>query len=164
MILGGWGNKFNPKKNITRAEIAVLSVKSYNKLLGNKGTETNRKTATGTVADFKTMQNGDIFLTMTASGSSLSLFGVKGKVTAKYNGQTIALSDIKTGDTVKVTYEGQYMSSITVTYSKNGIKQTTEKKYELKDITDSKITVKDGSTEKKFYLDDDVEIRLDGKK
>ena len=164
LMVGDSDNKFNPKKNITRAEMAVLSVKSYNKLVENKGTETNRKTATGTVTDCKTMQNGDIFLTMTASGSSLSLFGVKGKVTAKYNGQTIALSDIKTGDTVKVTYEGQYMSSITVTYSKNGIKQTTEKKYELKEITDSKITVKDGSTEKKFYLDDDVEIRLDGKK
>lgn len=164
LMVGDSDNKFNPKKNITRAEMAVLSVKSYNKLVENKGTETNRKTATGTVTDCKTMQNGDIFLTMTASGSSLSLFGVKGKVTAKYNGQTIVLSDIKTGDTVKVTYEGQYMSSITVTYSKNGIKQTTEKKYELKDITDSKITVKDGSTEKKFYLDDDVEIRLDGKK
>lgn len=164
LMVGDSDNKFNPKKNITRAEMAVLSVKSYNKLVENKGTETNRKTATGTVTDCKTMQNGDFFLTMTASGSSLSLFGVKGKVTAKYNGQTIALSDIKTGDTVKVTYEGQYMSSITVTYSKNGIKQTTEKKYELKDITDSKITVKDGSTEKKFYLDDDVEIRLDGKK
>ena len=164
LMVGDSDNKFNPKKNITRAEMAVLSVKSYNKLVENKGTETNQKTATGTVTDCKTMQNGDIFLTMTASGSSLSLFGVKGKVTAKYNGQTIALSDIKTGDTVKVTYEGQYMSSIAVTYSKNGIKQTTEKKYELKDITDSKITVKDGSTEKKFYLDDDVEIRLDGKK
>ena len=164
LMVGDSDNKFNPKKNITRAEMAVLSVKSYNKLVENKGTETNQKTATGTVTDCKTMQNEDIFLTMTASGSSLSLFGVKGKVTAKYNGQTIALSDIKTGDTVKVTYEGQYMSSITVTYSKNGIKQTTEKKYELKDITDSKITVKDGSTEKKFYLDDDVEIRLDGKK
>lgn len=164
LMVGDSDNKFNPKKNITRAEMAVLSVKSYNKLVENKGTETNQKTATGTVTDCKTMQNGDIFLTMTASGSSLSLFGVKGKVTAKYNGQTIALSDIKTGDTVKVTYEGQYMSSITVTYSKNGIKQTTEKKYELKDITDSKITVKDGSSEKKFYLDDDVEIRLDGKK
>ena len=164
LMVGDSDNKFNPKKNITRAEMAVLSVKSYNKLVENKGTETNQKTARGAVTDCKTMQNGDIFLTMTASGSSLSLFGVKGKVTAKYNGQTIALSDIKTGDTVKVTYEGQYMSSITVTYSKNGIKQTTEKKYELKDITDSKITVKDGSTEKKFYLDDDVEIRLDGKK
>ena len=164
LMVGDSDNKFNPKKNITRAEMAVLSVKSYNKLVENKGTETNQKTATGTVTDCKTMQKGDIFLTMTASGFSLSLFGVKGKVTAKYNGQTIALSDIKTGDTVKVTYEGQYMSSITVTYSKNGIKQTTEKKYELKDITDSKITVKDGSTEKKFYLDDDVEIRLDGKK
>ena len=164
LMVGDSDNKFNPKKNITRAEMAVLSVKSYNKLVENKGTETNQKTATGTVTDCKTMQNGDIFLTMTASGSSLSLFGVKGKVTAKYNGQTIALSDIKTGDTVKVTYEGQYMNSITVTYSKKGIKQTTEKKDELKDITDSKITVKDGSTEKKFYLDDDVEIRLDGKK
>ena len=164
LMVGDSDNKFNPKKNITRAEMAVLSVKSYNKLVENKGTETNRKTATGTVTDCKTMQNGDIFLTMTASGSSLSLFGVKGKVTAKYNGQTIALSDIKTGDTVKVTYEGQYMSSITVTYSKNGIKQTTEKKYELKDITESTITVKEGSTEKNFYLDDDVEIRLDGKK
>ncbi|WP_443635501.1 S-layer homology domain-containing protein, partial [Anaerotignum faecicola] len=104
LMVGDSDNKFNPKKNITRAEMAVLSVKSYNKLVENKGTETNRKTATGTVTDCKTMQNGDIFLTMTASGSSLSLFGVKGKVTAKYNGQTIALSDIKTGDTVKVTY------------------------------------------------------------
>ena len=164
LMVGDSDNKFNPKKNITRAEMAVLSVKSYNKLVENKGTETNQKTATGTVTDCKTMQNGDLFLTMTVNGSSLSLFGVKGKVTAKYNGQTIAFSDIKTGDTVKVTYEGQYMSSITVTYSKNGINRTTEKKYELKDITDSRITVKDGSSEKKFYLDDDVEIILDGKK
>lgn len=163
LMVGDSDNKFNPKNNITRAEMAVLSVKSYNKLVENTGTETS-KTATGTVTDCRTMQNGDIFLTMTVSGSSLSLFGVKGNVTAKYNGQTIALSDIQTGDTVKVTYEGQYMSSITVTYSKNGINQTTEKTYELKDITDSRITVKSGSTEKKFYLDDDVEIRLDGKK
>lgn len=164
LMVGDSDNKFNPKNNITRAEMAVLSVKSYNKLVENKETVSTQKTATGTVTDCKTMQNGDIFLTMTVSGSSLSLFGVKGKVTAKYDGDTIALSDIKTGDTVKVTYEGQYMSSITVTYSKNGINKTTEKTYELKDITDSKITVKDGSSEKKFYLDDDVEIKLDGKK
>lgn len=42
-MVGDSDNKFNPKKNITRAEMAVLSVKSYNKLVENKGTETNRE-------------------------------------------------------------------------------------------------------------------------
>nr|WP_294680900.1 S-layer homology domain-containing protein [uncultured Anaerotignum sp.] len=164
LMVGDAENKFNPKSNITRAEMAVLSVKSYNKLVENEGAPSAQKNVSGTVTECKTMQNGDIFLTMTANGSTLSLFGVKGKVSAKYDGKTIALSDIKAGDTVRVTYEGQYMSSVVVTYSKKGISRTTEKTYELKEITSSKITVKDGSSEKKFYLDDNAEIRLDGKK
>ena len=164
LMVGDAENKFNPKSNITRAEMAVLSVKSYNKLVENEGTPSAQKNVSGTVTECKTMQNGDIFLMMTANGSTLSLFGVKGKVSAKYDGKTIALSDIKAGDTVRVTYEGQYISSVVVTYSKNGISRTTEKTYELKEITSSKVTVKDGSAEKKFYLDDNAEIRLDGKK
>ena len=56
------------------------------------------------------------------------------------------------------------MNSITVTYSKNGIKQTTEKKYELEGYHRFQDYGQGWSTEKKFYLDDDVEIRLDGKK
>ncbi len=164
LMVGNTENQFQPKKNITRAEMAVLSVKTYNKLVDGTDTTTNKKTATGTVTDSKIMQNGDIFLTMTVDGATLSLFGVKGEATAKYDGSTIAFSDIQAGDKVQVTYEGQYMSSITVTYSKNGVQKTTEKTFELVAITDSKVTVKNGSAEIKYYLEDDAEIRLDGKK
>lgn len=168
LMVGDSDNKFNPKKNITRAEMAVLSVKSYNKLTDNQGetpAEKKESTAVGTVTDSRVMQNGDLFLTVrTNSGTTLSLFGTKGEVTAKYDGDKIGFGDIGTGDTVKVTYEGQHISAIEVTYSKAGVKKTTEKTFALKDITDSKITVKDGSSEKKFYLDDDVAVKLDGKK
>lgn len=164
LMVGDSENRFNPKKNITRAEMAVLSVKAYKTLVENQTTSSAQKTVTGTATDCKAMQNGDIFLTMTANGSTLSLFGVKGKVSAEYNGKTIALSNIKAGDTVKITYEGQYISSIQVLYSKNGINQTKEKTYELQEISSSKVTVKDGSATKRFYLDDAVEVRVDGRK
>lgn len=168
LMVGDSDNKFKPKQNITRAEMAVLSVKSYTKLTETK-VETpevkKESTVVGTVTDSRVMQNGDLFLTVrTNSGTTLSLFGTKGQATAKYDGDTIDFADIGTGDTVKVTYEGQYISAIEVTYSKAGFKKTTEETFALKDINDSKITVKDGSKEKKFYLDDDVTVKLDGKK
>lgn len=168
LMVGDSDNKFNPKNNITRAEMAVLSVKSYNKLVENK-TETPstqaESTVVGTITSSMEMQNGDLFITMTTGiGSTLSLFGVKGEVSAKYDGEKISFDDINTGDTVKVTYEGQYMSAIVVTYSKYGINKTTEETYELVDVNDSKITVNDDGDEIKFYLDDDVEVKLDGKK
>ncbi|MGN0135438.1 S-layer homology domain-containing protein [Anaerotignum sp.] len=168
LMVGDSDNKFNPKNNITRAEMAVLSVKSYNKLVENKTDSSESKTAstaTGTVTSSMVMQNGDLFITLsTSNGTNLSLFGTKGDVTAKYDGSKISFADIGTGDTVKVTYEGQYMSAIEVTNSKKGINKTTEKTFELVDVSDSKVTVKDGSSETKYYLDDDVEVKLDGKK
>lgn len=173
LMVGDSENKFNPQAKITRAEMAVLSVKSYNKLTETKTevpTSTKESTVAATVVTSMVMQNGDLFVTLkTNDGTSLSLFGTKGEVTAKYSGETIAFNQIGTGDTVKVTYKGVNMSAIEVTYSKNGIQtektdQTTEKTFELVDITDSKVTVKDGSKEKKYYLDDDVEVKLDGKK
>lgn len=166
LMVGDAENKFNPKKNITRAEMAVLSVKSYEKLTDGDSNTTAQKqsSAAGTLTECRVMQNGDLFLTLkTNDNKSLSLFGTKGKVTAKYDGEKISFNEIGKGDTVKVTYQGQYMSAIEVTHSKAGIHKTTEKTYELKDLTDSKITVKDDSKEYKFYLDDDVSVKLDGK-
>lgn len=172
LMVGDSDNKFNPKANITRAEMAVLSVKTYTKLTETevKAPETTAATtAAGTVTVSRVMQNGDLFISVkTATGTGLSLFGVKGDVTAKYDGDKISFDEIGEGDTVKVTYEGTNLLSIEVTYSKNGLekedeKKTTEETYELVDINDSRVTVKDGSDEIKFYLDDDVEVELDGK-
>ncbi|WP_458406988.1 S-layer homology domain-containing protein [Anaerotignum sp.] len=169
LMVGDSDNKFNPKANITRAEMAVLSVKTYTKLTetGTKAPETTTATtAAGTVTTSMVMQNGDLFVTVkTSTGSNLSLFGIKGDVTARFDGEKISFDQIGEGDTVKVTYEGTNLTAIEVTYSKNGLKteKTTEETYELVDINDSKVTVKDGSDEIKFYLDDDVEVELDGK-
>lgn len=169
LMVGDSDNKFNPKNNITRAEMAVLSVKSYNKLTENETTKpaetTTTNTAVGTVTSSMVMQNGDLFLTMsTNTGSTLSLFCNKGDVTPKYDGEKIGFDDIGTGDTVKVTYKGQYMSAIEVTYSKRGIDRTTEETYELVDLTDSRITVESGSKEKEYRLLSGVEVKLDDKK
>ena len=171
LMVGDSDNKFNPKANITRAEMAVLSVKTYNKLTENEAPVTSTATvAAGTVTTAMVMQNGDLFVSVkTAAGAGLSLFGVKGEATAKYNGEKISFDEIGEGDTVKVSYNGTNLLSIEVTYSKNGLEQeeeekTTKETYELVDINDSKITVKDGSDEEKFYLDDDVKVTLDGEK
>ncbi|MBQ7103651.1 MAG: hypothetical protein IJN89_06295, partial [Anaerotignum sp.] len=88
------------------------------------------------------------------------------------DGEKIDFKDIGEGDTVKITYEGTNLSAIEVVYSKAGIdgideeeeEKTTKETFELVDITDRKVTVMDGREEEDFYLDDDVEIRLEGKK
>ena len=175
LMVGDSDNKFNPKANITRAEMAVLSVKTYTKLT-ETGTvppvTTTQTTAAGTVTTSMVMQNGDLFVTVkTSTGTTLSLFGAKGDVTAKYDGTKISFDDIGQGDTVKVVYEGTTLDSIEVTYSKAGItgiteetnKKTTKETYELVEITSREVVVKDGSKEKEFRLDDDVDIELNGK-
>lgn len=176
LMVGDSDNKFNPKANITRAEMAVLSVKTYQKLM-EKGADTTvsgkETTVAGTVTSSSLMQNGDLFLTVkTNAGTNLSLFGAKGEVKPKYSGETISFADVGKGDTVKVTYSDTTLTALEVVYSKAGIdgvsekedKKTTKETFELVDLNDSKVTVKDGSKEKKFYLDRDVEVKLNDKK
>ncbi|MBR6542402.1 MAG: S-layer homology domain-containing protein, partial [Anaerotignum sp.] len=172
LMVGDTDNKFNPKANISRAEMAVLSVKTYNKLTegGSSATTptTTATTAAGTVATSSLMQNGDLFLTVTTTtNTTLSLFGTKGEVTPKYNGSAIDFDDIGTGDTVKVSYTGTTLTALEVVYSKAGIsgveedekeEDTTEETYELKEISSSKVYVLDGSKEKSFRLDKDVKV------
>ena len=97
LMVGDSDNKFNPKANITRAEMAVLSVKTYNKLT-EKGSDVTvpvkESVTAGTVTTSSLMQNGDLFLTVkTNAGTNLSLFGAKGDVKPKYNGETISFAD-----------------------------------------------------------------------
>ena len=175
LMVGDTDNKFNPKANISRAEMAVLSVKTYNKLTEGGSDAPVSSTASvtaGTVVSSSLMQNGDLFITVkTNTGTTLSLFGTKGQVTPKYNGSAISFEDIGQGDTVKVTYTGTTLEALDVAYSVAGIdgavsedKDTTEETYELQEITSSKIYVLDGSKEKTFRLDDNVKVTLSGSK
>lgn len=165
LMVGDSDNYFKPQNNITRAEMAVLSVKMYNKLSEQKPTQTTQTTdtVTASVISAMLMSNGDLFLSLqTSGGTGLNLFAEKDKVTPEYDGDEITLSDIKAGDTVKVKYKGQDIQTLEVTYSKYGIQKAAT--YELEDLTDSKITVLDEDGDELTYrLLNGVSVTLEGK-
>ncbi|NCC14782.1 MAG: S-layer homology domain-containing protein [Clostridia bacterium] len=170
IMVGDNNNKFNPNAKINRAEMAVLSVKTYD-YLNNPSTVVDTTTptvptsgtVTGTVVNSIVLSNGDIFLSVSpSSGSGVNLFGKKASVKVTYSGETVALSDIGTGDNVTVAYSNTNISTIVINKSAKGISST--KTYTLESLTSSKITVKDGSKETKYSLADDVTVTIAGSK
>ena len=170
IMVGDDYNKFNPKVNINRSEMAVLSVKTYKLLTGSStGGSTTTKpetpssgSVTGTVVTTSVLENGDLFCSVkTTTGTGLNLFGEKGTAKAYYDGKEIEFSEIGSGDSITLTYNGDSIKSITVTKSVNGI--GTKQTFELVDMSSNKITVKDGSKEKTYTMTDDVKVYLDDK-
>lgn len=172
IMVGDDYNNFNPKVNINRSEMAVLSVKTYKLLTGSgssgsTGGTTKPETpsngsVTGTIVNVSVLENGDLFCSVkTNTGTGLNLFGKKGTAKAYYDGKEIDFSEIGTGDSVSLSYANGDIKTITVTKSVNGIgsKQT----FDLVDMTSNKITVKDGSKEKTYTMTDDVKVYLDDK-
>ena len=173
IMVGDDYNNFNPKVNINRSEMAVLSVKTYKLLTGSGssgstgGTTTKPETpsngsVTGTIVNVSVLENGDLFCSVkTNTGTGLNLFGKKGTAKAYYDGKEIDFSEIGTGDSVSLSYANGDIKTITVTKSVNGIgsKQT----FNLVDMTSNKITVKDGSKEKTYTMAYDVKVYLDDK-
>lgn len=170
IMVGDDYNNFNPKVNINRSEMAVLSVKTYKLLTGSgsSGSTTTKPetpsngSVTGTIVNVSVLENGDLFCSVkTNTGTGLNLFGKKGTAKAYYDGKEIDFSEIGTGDSVSLSYANGDIKTITVTKSVNGIgsKQT----FNLVDMTSNKITVKDGSKEKTYTMADDVKVYLDDK-
>lgn len=170
IMVGDDYNNFNPKVNINRSEMAVLSVKTYKLLTGSGSTGGNTTkpetpsngSVTGTIVNVSVLENGDLFCSVkTNTGTGLNLFGKKGTAKAYYDGKEIDFSEIGTGDSVSLSYANGDIKTITVTKSVNGIgsKQT----FDLVDMTSNKITVKDGSKEKTYTMADDVKVYLDDK-
>ncbi|MDD4842932.1 MAG: S-layer homology domain-containing protein [Anaerotignum sp.] len=166
IMIGDTNNNFNPNAKINRAEMAVLSVITYNTLDGSTTTVPATPTAgtvTGTVINSMILSNGDIFLSVkTNSNQGINVFGKSSSVKVTYDGETVALKNIGVGDTVTITYSGENLSAVVISKSVKGI--ITSKTYTLKALTNSKITVKDGSKETSYKLDDDVSVTIGGSK
>ncbi|MBM6830231.1 S-layer homology domain-containing protein [Anaerotignum lactatifermentans] len=165
MVGDDMGN-FNPKVNINRAEMAVLSVKTYNTLTSS-GSQTQQPetpssgTVSCTVVSASLLSSGELFLSLkTSSGSGLNLFAAS-SIKPTYNGETVSLSDIGKDDTLSVTYSGDQIKSLTITKSAGGI-GSSQSYDEIKKISSTKIYVLNGSKEYNFYLDDDVKVTIDG--
>lgn len=166
IMVGDNNNKFNPNSKINRAEMAVLSVKTYNNLKGNS-TPTpsipSAGTVSGSVVNSMILSNGDIFLSVKPNnGSGLNLFGKKSSVKVTYESETVDLKDIGVGDTVTITYNNEDLKTVVINKSVKGI--NTKKTFPLKDLSSSRITVKDGSKETEYRLDRDVTVTIGDKK
>lgn len=166
IMVGDTNNNFNPKAKINRSEMAVLSVITYNNLDGSPTTTPTAPasgTVTGTVINSMVLSNGDIFLSVkTKSGEGINVFGKKSSVKVTYEKETVSLKDIGMGDSVTITYNKENLSAVVINKSIEGI--ITNKTFTLKDLTSSKITVKDGSKETVYRLDDDVKVTIADKK
>ena len=169
LMVGDTENRFNPAAKINRAEMAVLSVKTYNFMTDSKNSTPTTPTAptagtiSGTVVNSMVLANGDIFLSIApSSGAGVNLFGKKASVKVTYNNETVALKDIGTGDSVTVAYSNSDISSVIINKSVKGILST--KSFTLKKLTSSRITVKDGSNETDYRLADDVTVTIGGSK
>ncbi len=170
LMVGDTNNDFFPQNTINRAEMSVLTVKAYQKMASSVPVEEEKEeepeetsgTMTGTVLNSILMANGDLFLSVRSSnGEGKNLFAKKGKVTPKYEGEAITFNDVGEKDTVKLSYDGENITALEVTKSEKGIQKVVT--YELEDLSDSKITVLDGSDEEEFRLLSDVDVELNGK-
>ena len=160
IMVGDDYNKFNPKANINRSEMAVLSVKTYNDLLG-EGTTTG-KTVTGTVLTALVKTTGDLFIVMeTTDNQTLTLTG-PAKSAKVYDGtKEIGFSEIASGDNVTVVYNGATLQKLT----RNKVAETSIERgtFELSDIYGTKVTVLEDSKKVTFTMKDNVQVYIDDK-
>lgn len=160
IMVGDDYNKFNPKANINRSEMAVLSVKTYNDLLG-EGTTTG-KTVTGTVLTALVKTTGDLFIVMeTTDNQTLTLTG-PAKTAKVYDGtKEIGFSEIASGDNVTVVYNGATLQKLT----RNKVAETSIERgtFELSDIYGTKVTVLEDSKKVTFTMKDNVQVYIDDK-
>lgn len=158
IMVGDTDNKFNPKSNINRAEMSVLSVRMYDALEGSSAPTSG--TSSATVVNSILLSNGDLFLSLKlANGTGVNLFG-KSTLKVTYEGNEVSLSDIGEGDTLSVTYSGDTLSAVTITKSVAGI--NVNKNVKIKALTSSKITVTEGtsSTETSYRLATGVTVTI----
>ncbi len=160
IMVGDDYNKFNPKQRINRAEMAVLSVKTYHQLLGPDSTaptDPNNLKQKGSVITTFVSVNGDLNCVLqTADGKKLSLTGKPSDVKVSEDGKTIAFTALNAGDSVEVTYQGSTLKAIARIPEKSIDKGS----FVLDDMYGMKLTVVDGSKKVNYNMSDRVAVSI----
>lgn len=169
LMVGDSSNNFNPKANINRAEMAVLSTKTYNKLKENGSTVvvppvSTREQFTGVVS--KVDANGssaDVTVTVDKKDKTIK---VDSSTVILKNNEYVNASKISEGDTVVAVVENNKVTFLTILYStgKDNSKKD-EIKGDVKSITTKKISIEQNGKSTSYTLDkryEDVVVKLDG--
>ena len=169
LMVGDSSNNFNPKANINRAEMAVLSTKTYNKLKESGSTvvvppTSTREQFTGTVS--KVDANGssaDVTVTVDKNDKTIK---VDSSAVILKNNEYVNASKISEGDTVVVVMDNGKVTFLTILYSTGKDTSTKDEiKGDIKSITTKKISIEQNGKSTSYTLDkryEDVVVKLDG--
>lgn len=165
LMVGDADNNFNPKANINRAEMAVLSTKTYKELKGS-GTGNNNNTVNEQIVGNVT-KISDSELTVKTSSSEKTV-KVSASATVMYNGVKGKLSDIKEDDSVIVVTNNGTATLINAYSSKGSSSSSSSEitKGTITSISKTRITIEEGSKKATYKFDEDyndVPLTLDGK-
>ena len=158
IMVGDSSNNFNPKNNINRAEMAVVSTNTYDYLLSSGNTSTSTTTSstfTGTITDI------DGSMLVVDNGTSEMGFMGGDSVETIYDGDSISFSSLNVNDRVRITYRGSTIEEIELL--SDYVEETETIEGELIELTSTDATIdEDGGSEETYYLGDDVTYRLNG--
>lgn len=162
LMVGDANNNFNPKTNINRAEMAVLSTKTYKELKGTgSGGNTGGPVVNEQIVGEVTKISDDSITVKTTAGEKTAK--IDSKVYVMYEGDKGEVADINEGDSVIVVVNNGTATFITAYSSgtSSNIKEGT-----ITSISKTRITIENGSKKATYKFDDDyndVTLKLDGK-
>lgn len=162
LMVGDANNNFNPKANINRAEMAVLSTKTYKELKGTgSGGNTGGPVVNEQIVGEVTKISDDSITVKTTAGEKTAK--IDSKVSVIYEGDKGEVADINEGDSVIVVVNNGTATFITAYSSgtSSNIKEGT-----ITSISKTRITIENGSKKATYKFDDDyndVTLKLDGK-
>lgn len=162
VLAGDDQNNFNPKKNINRAEMAVIVSKTNTALKSqsSQNTKPQQTEVSGTVISLD--EQG--MLTLLVNGKNLGFIG--NNSVPVYNGATqVPFKTIGKGDVVTINYTGSTLHKITITYDAEVYKdESATLKGQLIDLTYDGAYFKETSGTGKMYpLTENPEYILDGR-
>lgn len=168
IMVGDSDKNFNAKKNINRAEMAVI-VSNTNALLGTGSTQppvnptVTGKTIRGTVTKMESMGSGTYMLTVLAEQSMGFIGNDEVSVTVDGSSDNLKFSQLKQGDIVTVDYTGSKINKIIVNYVNPDL-SSTQVKGIIDEVDNERIYInkEDGGTVN-YALDPTLDIKLDNK-
>lgn len=165
LMVGDENNNFNPKANINRAEMAVLSTKTYKELKGSgngNSNQNNGQTSNEQIVGEAVKVSDDSITVKTSSGERT--IKVSSSVSVIYNGEKGEMADINEDDNVIVVVNNGTATFITA-YPVYGTTSSIKKGI-ITSISKTRITIEDDSKKATYKFDDDyndVTLKLDGK-
>ncbi|MGE4214088.1 MAG: S-layer homology domain-containing protein [Anaerotignaceae bacterium] len=165
ILSGDDSGNFNPKKTINRAEMAVLTTKSYT-VLKEKAVDAVPVAGTASAFVSGAITYGSSVIVSFASGTPSSSYTIDSSVPVSYqDGKAAANTDITAGQLVSITYNGDLVTNVVI---EEASPTTTTATTTDTDTVSGKITylsstkIKFSGSSTYYYIDDDyLDVTLD---